>query len=295
MGCHDEGDCGGDAICDRSLPTWLCVKRKEIGDECAGDSECHGGVGGTQRVCSTETGTCADACHTDWDCPENHYCSHHTKRWSCQYVPPGDERPDACRPPSECPVLSFPSGVSFQTKPDAGLTEVYRNHLGPNDTAPKCFIDVDDLYDPSTGQTHDYAHVRVSAHFTLQELVGTETAQGWGRRVLLSPSLVEALETFRTSVGRAVPVNSGYRSPRHQEAICESICGNPLCCPGTCSNNSRHMFGDAVDLPGSFYSYHHAQVACSAGFMFAYAEMCSHLHLDMNPRSASCSIAFDNC
>ena len=294
LGCHDESDCGGGAMCDRSLPTWMCVQRKEIGDECASDAECHGGVGATQRVCGNE-GKCIDACHTDWDCAEDNYCSHETARWSCQYVPPESERPDTCRPPSDCPVLTFPSGVSFQTKPDAALTEVYRNHLGPGDTAPKCFVDVDDLYDPSTGQTHDYAHVRVSTHFTLQELVGTEINQGWGRRVLVQPNLVEALESFRASVGVPVSLTSGYRSPRHQEAICESICGNPLGCNGTCSNNSRHMFGDAADLPSAFYSFHYAQVACSAGFMFAYAEMCNHLHLDMNPRYGSCSIAFDNC
>jgi len=103
------------------------------------------------------------------------------------------------------------------------------------------------------------------------------------------------LQNFRYSVGVPVSINSGYRSPLHQEAVCKAMCGNPLGCPGTCSNNSRHMYGDGLDLPDQFYSKKYAQTACDAGFRFAYAELCDHLHVDMNPRNSSCVISFDQC
>lgn len=294
VGCHDDSDCAGGAVCDTSLKTWACVRRLEIGDPCTSDAECHGGIGGTQRVCGNSK-TCIDACHSDWDCPENLYCSHDFSPWACSY---SGSQSGAGTPTAQsdgCPVLSFPSGVKLQTKKDAALTAVYRNHLGPDDKAPECFIDVNDLRDPVSGQTYDYARVKLSEHFYLSELVGTEVDQGWSTRVLVQPALVEALENFRQAVGMTVSINSGYRSPLHQEAICKDMCGNPMGCPGTCANNSRHMFGDAADLPKTFYSYAYGKKACEAGFRFAYAERCTHLHVDVNPHRTSCSVAFDEC
>jgi hypothetical protein len=87
-----------------------------------------------------------------------------------------------------------------------------------------------------------------------------------------------------------VTVNSGFRSPKHQEDVCNSLCGNPLGCPGTCANNSRHMFGDAFDLPLEFYTTADEHVACNVGFKFAYLESGTHLHIDQNPAYATCVI-----
>ncbi len=293
LGCHEDTDCAKGAVCDRSLPTWTCVSRKAIGEPCGTDDDCNGGVDGTQRVCGNEK-VCIDACHTDRDCEKTWYCSHETEKWSCK-PRLGDESDNGCRAPESCPVLEFPSGVKIQTRKDAALTKVYGNHLGSSDTAPECFIDIDDLYNPDTGQKYDYSHVKLSDNFTLRELVDTEVSQGWSRRVLVSPAMVEALQSFRDAVGVPVSINSGYRSPLHQEAVCKAMCGNPLGCPGTCSNNSRHMYGDGLDLPDQFYSKKYAQMACDAGFRFAYAELCDHLHVDMNPRNSSCVISFDQC
>lgn len=301
VGCHSDDDCGASGgatgkkgVCDRGLKTWQCVYRKEIGDPCADDKECNGGVGGTTRIClDAAPRTCIDGCRVDADCDE---------RSTCEW--PGGEPYGIClddptkansapvRAPNGCPALVFPSGVKIQTVRDAVLEAAYKNHTEPGKVAPKCFIDVDNLVNPDLGVKLDYSTVRLSEHFTLRELVGTEVAQGWGRRVLLDPSAVDSLEDFRRSEGYPFSPNSGYRSPLHQEAICKSLCGAAWC-PGKCARYSRHMWGDAFDLPKKFYSYKYAQLACDAGFKFAYNENRTHLHVDMSPRSSTCVIQFD--
>jgi hypothetical protein len=120
--------------------------------------------------------------------------------------------------------------------------------------------------------------------------VGTEVSEGYGHIVLMNPTAVASLEAFRESLNTPVSVNSGFRGPKHQEATCESLCGDPLGCPGTCANNSRHMFGDAFDLPLEFYTKPDENLACSVGFKFAYLESGTHLHIDQNPAYATCVI-----
>jgi hypothetical protein len=190
-------------------------------------------------------------------------------------------------PPNGCPVLAFPSGAKIQTVKDAATTASYANHLASGQTAPECFLDTTNLVNPDTGQVYDLT-VPVATHFQLTELVGTEVSQGYGHHVLMTPSAVEALEKFREAVGVAVSVNSGFRSPLHQEAVCKGLCGNPLGCPGTCANNSRHMWGDAFDLPLEFYTAHDEDLACTAGFKYAYLESGTHLHVDQNPAYPTC-------
>jgi hypothetical protein len=106
----------------------------------------------------------------------------------------------------------------------------------------------------------------------------------------MSPDAGASLQKFRAAVGVPVSVTSGFRGPKHQEDVCNSLCGNPLGCPGTCANNSRHMFGDAFDLPLAFYTKADEQLACDAGFKFAYLESGTHLHIDQNPAYATCVI-----
>jgi hypothetical protein len=195
--------------------------------------------------------------------------------------------PDASSAGNGCPVLAYPSGIHIQTYEDSATTDSYANHLASGQTAPKCFIDTDHLDDPVAGMTYDLT-VHVATHFQLEELVGTEVAQGYGHFVLADPTAVADLETFRDDVAEAVTINSGFRSPKHQEATCNSLCGNPLGCPGTCANNSRHMWGDAFDLPLAFYTKTDEDLACSAGFKFAYLESGTHLHIDRNPAYATC-------
>jgi hypothetical protein len=106
----------------------------------------------------------------------------------------------------------------------------------------------------------------------------------------MTPSGVTALEKFRDTLNTPVSVISGFRSPKHQEDVCKSLCGNPLGCSGTCANNSRHMFGDAFDLPLQFYTTSDEHVACNSGFKFAYKESGTHLHVDQNPAYSTCVI-----
>ena len=188
---------------------------------------------------------------------------------------------------SSCPVLAYPSGIHLQTYEDAATTASYAQHLTSGQTPPKCFLDVTRLDDPMASTRYDMT-VMVASNFALSELVGTEVNQGYGHFVLAEPEAVASLERFRTAVGVAVSVTSGFRSPRHQEDTCSSLCGNPLGCPGTCANSSRHMWGDAFDLPLAFYTSHDEDLACNAGFKFAYLESGTHLHIDRNPAYATC-------
>jgi hypothetical protein len=196
-----------------------------------------------------------------------------------------DAKPKA--PGDGCPALVYPSGVKIQTFKDATTTASYKNHLGAGEKAPICFLDTTNLLDPDTGTVQPLS-VMVSTNFELGELVGTEVAQGYGHFVLMAPAAVASLQKFRTAVGVPVNVTSGFRSPKHQESVCKSLCGMPLGCPGTCANNSRHMFGDAFDLPLNFYTTADENQACNDGFKFAYLESGTHLHVDQNPEYKTC-------
>jgi hypothetical protein len=184
-------------------------------------------------------------------------------------------------------MLAYPSGIHIQTYPNAAMTASYATHLASGEVAPECFIDVTRLDDPIASTRYDMT-VHVAANFQLVELVGTEVNQGYGNFVLVDPEAVASLERFRMAVGQAVTINSGYRSPKHQEDVCNSLCGNPQGCSGTCANHSRHMWGDAFDLPLAFYTRTDEDLACNAGFKFAYLESGTHLHIDRNPAYATC-------
>jgi hypothetical protein len=84
---------------------------------------------------------------------------------------------------------------------------------------------------------------RLSAHFTLEELTASETAERHGIDNTPSPEhlenlqrLAEFLETVKTALGgKPVMINSAYRGP----AVNEKVGG---------SKSSQHMIGCAADL-----------------------------------------------
>jgi len=223
----------------------------------------------------------AAGCAGDADCGSGETCDKTQTPAACVASAPPPP------PPTGCPLLSFPSGINIQTVEDAATTASYVAHLAAGQTAPKCFIDVKHLVDPIHNTTYDLS-VHVAKNFQLSELVGTEVSQGWGSFVLISPAAVAALQKFRDEVGGPVSINSGFRSPKHQESVCNDLCGNPYGCSGTCANNSRHMWGDAFDLPMAFYNTADTNLACTAGFDFTYLESGTHLHIDQNPAYTSC-------
>lgn len=203
----------------------------------------------------------------------------------------GPTQPTDNRPPpvtgddGGCPTLTFPTGVNIRTKPDAKMTAEYTDIADEGSyPLPTCFIDTDDLYDPVTGDTNT-VDVMVGKHFALSELVGTELA--YGHKVLLSPTLVQKLDAYRDNLGDAVDLSSGYRSPVHQRAVCQSLCGKDSC-PGTCAARSRHSWGDAADH-GVPPSAHYANAACAARFNYVFREG-DHMHLDLNPDHTICTV-----
>lgn len=260
-GCHAAADCPDGDICEAGdcAPPPLCKT----------DVDCNNGMTGTALICST-SGQCVDGCHAAADCPTGSVCD----QTQCVAAP-------------TCPVLTYPSGIKIQTVANAAMTATYQGHLKAGEQAPVCFLDVGNLYDPNTNETYDLS-VHVATNFRLSELVGTEVDQGWGSYVLMSPDAVVALQAFRNGVGGPVSVNSGFRGPKHQESVCNDLCGDPMGCPGTCANNSRHMWGDAFDLPDTFYSQYYSDLACQSGFKFVYLESGTHLHVDMNPEYTQC-------
>lgn len=276
IGCHAGTDCPSGTACDKTGAAWVCKPGLlPVGAACTTDAQC--GKPGQGKVCGTSSHTCLAGCHVDSDCASGSTCDETKSPWACTVTPPANG----------CPVLTFPSGIAIQTVPNAAMTASYNGHLNAGQAAPKCFLDVGNLHDPVASMTYDIS-VKVAAHFTLEELVGTEVNQGWGNFVLMNPVAVASLEAFRVDAGKPVSINSGFRGPKHQEAVCKSLCGNPYGCPGTCSNNSRHMWGDAFDLPLAFYSNTYTDIACDDGFKFTYLESGTHLHIDQNPAYAQC-------
>jgi hypothetical protein len=190
-------------------------------------------------------------------------------------------------PPNPCKPLAFPSGITIATFEDAAMSAVYDDISDTNCfPRPVCWIDVDRLEDPRAGITYDLS-VQLSPHFQLSELVDSELP--YSRKVLVSPALVEHLETYRAAAGgKAVRITSGYRSPQHQRTVCQGICGMDCCSGGAnpCACRSRHEWGDGADIasddPPSLYQY-----AEGSGFGFCLAEV-GHLHVDMNPCGAGC-------
>ena len=177
------------------------------------------------------------------------------------------------------------------TVPNKALTAEYASLDITSCSLPTCFLDVTHLEDPS-GASYD-VHVKVGEHFELYELVATEVdpngtgsvdaAHAYSTSVLVDPKLVADLDKARNDYGGPMDLTSGFRSPAHQKAVCESICGSDQCTDSsgavTCARNSRHMWGSAADM-GLVY-----EKACDeAGFPFVYHEnggTAVHLHVDM--------------
>lgn len=192
--------------------------------------------------------------------------------------------------PGGCPSITYPSGVVLQTKPDAALAAEYTKLGVSSCTLPKCFLDTLDLQSPD-GTKHD-VHVMLAPHFSLYEMVrsevdpsstgGVDKANAYSTSVLVDPVAMDYLEKLRTAYGGPVNITSGFRSPPHQHAVCQSICGQNQCTDAsgtvTCAKNSRHMWGAAADM-----SLMYEAAANAAGFPFVFHEnggTAPHLHVD---------------
>ena len=73
--------------------------------------------------------------------------------------------------------------------------------------------------------------VKVGPNFTVSEFACADGAEP----VLIDPELVEVLQSIRDHFGKAVIVNSGYRTPAHNKAVGGAA-------------RSQHLYGTAADI-----------------------------------------------
>jgi hypothetical protein len=187
--------------------------------------------------------------------------------------------------------------VTIQSVPDATMTALYDSIAsGSCFPSPQCFLDLNNLRDPDTGASLD-VHVNVSPHFQLYEFVATELAGGYTHFALVEPSLVTHLESLRAAEGgNPLGIASGFRSPQHQMATCQSICaGGASCCPSAshpCGCRSEHEWGRAADLSIASTEYTaYGGYAQTAGLPDCLLEVGS-FHVDVSPCPLGCPYNF---
>jgi len=147
-------------------------------------------------------------------------------------------------------------------------------------------IDTNNIVDAKTNKKLSYSHVQLAPNFSLREMSYQSVASS--AYVYIDPATIVGLQAMRTSYGKAITVNSGYRSPIHQNKICKNMCGASSC-SGTCAKCSDHMGGKAADLKHSSPKCTFGRLACNPGkFHLIYNEAAGgdHLHIDMGANKA---------
>jgi uncharacterized protein YcbK (DUF882 family) len=126
-------------------------------------------------------------------------------------------------------------------------------NLRPQYRAPSSFLDLSELD----------LKAKVSQNFTLGEYVQPSK----GRYAVLLPIVVTKTQAIRNSMGSAVYVTSGFRSPGHNSRISGS------------AKWSRHIYGDAVDMGAASQTQLEKEcIAKSASFVLSYKD--GHVHCD---------------
>lgn len=278
--CEKDSDCGGgaDAKCDKSTEEWRCVNRKELGQSCGNDKECSGEIEGTQRVC--EGGICASGCHQDVDCEKGGVCE----------IAAG-KKLGSCKK-SGC-VLDYPSVSILGIPAPARFTQSYRTRGCTG--APSCVIDINNIVDAKSRKKLSFKTVKLAEHFSLSEL--SWQSAGSSPYVYVDPSFVKHLEDTRVGYGSAIHVNSGFRSPIHQNKVCMGVCGASYC-SGSCAKCSDHMGGQAADLKHSSPKCALARKGCNPGQMhLIFNELAGgdHLHLDTGSGNGTCTYKAISC
>ena len=282
--CSTDADCGGgDNKCDHNTTPGQCVERKEIGQACSDDKDCNGELEGTSRVCVNSK--CADACKQNSDCPTGNDCVKRSGATTGKCVNNG-----SC-------VLDYPL-VSIQgIAAPANFKQSYRNR-GPCGSAPACVIDPNNVVDAKTRKKLSFKTVRLSEHFTLDELTGT-SARERIPYVYIDPDFVKDLEATRVTYGKAITINSGFRSPTRQASVCRGACpGGASSCSGRCALCSDHMGGQAADTKHSSPKCALGKAACTGGKMhliFNEGFNGDHLHIDIGPGNRTCTYKSMSC
>lgn len=82
----------------------------------------------------------------------------------------------------------------------------------------------------SKGVSNIINDIQISKHFKLSEFESGDT-----KEVKIDPELIEKLEKLRQRIGQPLVINSGYRTPEHNERVG----GSP---------KSQHVEGRAADI-----------------------------------------------
>lgn len=120
--------------------------------------------------------------------------------------------------------------------------------------------------------TPDNLDAKVSDHFKLREFKCNDNS----RVVVLNDELVTVLETARLHFGKAIKINSGYRTVAYNSTLKNS------------SPNSQHTHGNAADIvvsdvkPIDVYNYFNASYPDTYGVGIYN----TFVHIDVRPSKA---------
>ena len=144
----------------------------------------------------------------------------------------GDPITPAPADPPYTGSVTFPSGLRLALIRDSGLTATYPSPASnPYGSArQRHYARVGYFVDLSRTPLAE----RVSPNFQLSEYV-TPTVQRGDARAYVDAQLADHLQRIRSGLGRALVLNSAYRSPEHNRQV-----GG--------ASYSRHLYGDAADI-----------------------------------------------
>ncbi len=143
-------------------------------------------------------------------------------------------QPDQIGPidPPYLPSVVYPSGLHLDLVADASLTHTYPSSANNPFGGAKehHYLPVRYFIDLSRASLSE----RVSDHFRLSEYANP-TVQRGDNRAYIDAQIVLHVQRMRSGLGRPLILNSGFRSPAHNQ----SVGGAAF---------SRHIYGDAVDI-----------------------------------------------
>ena len=103
------------------------------------------------------------------------------------------------------------------------LAEAYARHGGQPEPAPEPPADDSDTF-PASRHWDDYRHIPLPAwrarwpSFTPEE-IGRKSQRPDDKSIIVVPAALDALQSLRDEWGKAITINSGYRSPEYNRLV----------------------------------------------------------------------------
>jgi len=174
--------------------------------------------------------------------------------------------------PGGCPAMSYPAGLVAESRPAPELTEAYTTELGPFGldaaSAPTCFLDPQNLVDPSSGAIAPSTS-KISDNFRFSELMVGEPSS---RQALVDPDFVKKLQTLRAKLGTPVTVVDAFQSPERHVAECTDACGGQSSCLAGCAQTLPLALGRAAIITSSGSTSTILDRAAAAGFTTCWSD-----------------------